>query len=112
MSVRKYEVTLISNSKKRIIKVREDETILNAALQEGIDLPYTCLQGWCITCSGKILDGEVDQSMALRYFPEDKKHSFVLLCTALPRSDLIIKTHQKEEMKKMRVAHKLPVPQG
>jgi len=45
-----------------------DEFVLQAGLDQGIDLPYMCLQGWCITCAAKILQGRVDQSASRRYF--------------------------------------------
>jgi len=38
----------------------EGETILNAALRQGIALPYTCKSGVCFTCLAKCVKGEVD----------------------------------------------------
>jgi ferredoxin len=89
-----------------------EEFVLHAGLERGLDLPYLCLQGWCVTCAGRLLHGEVDQSSSLRYFPEDREAGFVLPCTARPRSDLTIVTYQKEAMRAFRVAHGLPVPRG
>ena len=107
-----YHVTLITDGRETRLVVPEDQYILEAAAQAGLELPYMCLQGWCTTCAGKILEGKVDQSEALRYYPEDAAAGFVLLCSAYPRSDLRILTHQKEQMRAHRRAHHLPAPRG
>ena len=86
--------------------------VLHAALERGVDLPYLCLQGWCVTCAGRLLEGEVDQSVARRFYAQDSAAGFCLLCTARPRSDLKVLTHQKEAMREHRLAHGLPVPRG
>jgi ferredoxin len=96
----------------RVIEVREDEHILDAAERLGMSLPATCRQGWCVTCAARLLEGEVDQSDALRYYSEDREAGFVLLCTAKPRSDLRIQTHAKEELVRERIRHSLPTPRG
>ena len=107
---KKYRVTLVTQGQARTIFCPESEFILQAALDQRIDLPYMCLQGWCVTCAGKILSGTVDQSASFRFYEEDAQEGFVLLCTARPTSDLRIKTHQKEAMRDHRVRRKLPVP--
>jgi ferredoxin len=107
-----FDVTLLTPQGEVRLRCATGEFVLHAALAQGLDLPYTCLQGWCITCAGKLLRGEVDQSASLRYFPEDREAGFVLPCTARPRSDLTIVTHQKEALRAHRVAQGLPVPRG
>lgn len=98
------------------LRVAEDEYLLFAALDAGLDLPSTCLQGWCTTCAGRVVEGDVgtgvDQSDALRYFEEDADEGFVLLCTARPRGDLVIETHQKAVLRQHRKEHGRPVPRG
>ena len=105
-----YRVTLTTGEASRTIMCSASEFILQAALDAGMDLPYMCLQGWCVTCAGKLLSGTVDQSASFRFFPEDTRASFTLLCTARPTSDLRIETHQKDAMREHRVRNKLPVP--
>jgi ferredoxin len=92
--------------------VGDDQYLLDAAVAAGLDLPYMCLQGWCTTCAGKVLHGKVDQSEARRIFPEDEAAGYVLLCSAYPRSDLRIVTHQKDAIRAHRVALGLPAPRG
>jgi ferredoxin len=68
------------------VDVPADAYLLDALRQAGLDLPSSCLQGWCLTCAERLLDGEVDQTDAVRYFPEDRAAGFALLCSAKPRS--------------------------
>ena len=93
------------------LEVGEDEHILAVAYREGLDLPSMCLQGWCITCAGRVEGrGAWDQSDSLRYYPQDRQAGFILPCTAKPRSDLRIHTHQRIAMRNFRLAHRLPTP--
>src|SRR6266699_2492555 len=86
---------------------------LIAAYRQGFDLPSMCLQGWCITCAARVEGpGEWDQSASLRYFPQDREAGFILLCTAQPRSDLVIRTHQRLALRDHRLACRLPTPRG
>lgn len=70
------------------LEVGEDEYILDAAYKAGYDLPSMCLQGFCLTCACKLFKGKVDQSDSIRYYPEDMKSRFILICSAKPLSDL------------------------
>ena len=107
-----YEVKLITPEGEVRLEVGEDEYILDAAFEAGYNLPSMCLQGFCLTCASRLLNGEVDQSDAIRYYPEDKQAGFVLICSAKPRSNLCIKTHQKKEMQNQRDEYGLPYPRG
>lgn len=109
---KRYKVILETPEGEVILSVGWNEYLLDAAAHAGLSLPHTCLQGWCITCAGRLLEGEVDQSEAFRFFPEDARAGFVLLCSARPRSDLRIRTHQKKEMREHRRRNGLPAPEG
>ncbi len=90
------------------IEVDEDEYVLATARSEGLWLPADCQQGWCTTCAAELLDGEVDQSDAKRYYEEDEEEGMILTCTAKPRSDLRIRSHQYGEMLEHRAAYDKP----
>lgn len=107
-----YKVTFLTPEGEIPLEVAEDEYLLSAASRAGIDLPFTCLQGWCITCAGRLEEGQVDQSEACRVFPEDEAAGYVLLCSAYPRADLRIRTHQRTALRAHRRAHGLPAPES
>ncbi len=94
------------------VEVGDDEHLLDAALAEGLELPYSCLQGWCLTCAGRLLSGEVDQTDSRRYFEEDREAGFVLPCTGRPRSDVTVETDARDAMRRNRERHHLPFPRG
>jgi hypothetical protein len=54
----------------------------------------------------------LDESEALRVFPEDHEAGFALICSAYPRSDLKLLTHQNEDLRAFRLAHNRPAPKG
>ena len=76
----------------QVIDCRADQTVLDACLRAGIWLPHACTHGTCGTCKSELLDGEVDHGdaspFALMDFERDEGK--VLLCTARPRSDLVV----------------------
>ncbi|MBI1174424.1 MAG: 2Fe-2S iron-sulfur cluster binding domain-containing protein [Sideroxydans sp.] len=78
-----------------------DETILEAGLKHGYNLPYSCRDGVCGACKGKILQGEVDygeyQPFALS--EEEKAAGMALFCRARPKSDLVIECNEVSSLK-------------
>jgi len=108
-----YRVQLITPDGETIrLEVEAGESVWDAAHRQGLVLPSSCLQGWCTTCAGQVLEGDFDPAEALRYYDQDRRADFILLCTARPRSDMRILTHQKEAMRTHRLQHKLPTPRG
>jgi ferredoxin len=107
-----YRVTFVTPDRQVQTEARDDQYLLDAAAEAGLELPSMCLQGWCTTCAGRLLEGKVDQSEARRVYPQDEAAGFVLLCSAYPRSDLTILTHQMEQLRAHRQALGLPAPRG
>jgi ferredoxin len=94
------------------VVVGEDEHVLAAARRAGLILPSLCEQGWDLACAVRVLEGRWDNGDARRYYPEDQEAGFALICTAKPLSDLRVRTHQTEAMRRERDAHGLPAPRG
>lgn len=82
--------------------VAEDgETISQAAEKNGVLLTLGCRMGACGACKSKLCSGEVNYSKKpLALTEEDKKNGMILLCTAVPASDLVIEAKNARRTKK------------
>ena len=89
--VESYEVELVEEG--RTIRVPADTSILEAAEEQGLDLPYQCRMGVCGVCCGRRLDdAEVEQNEGMFLTEGEKDEGYVLTCVGRPRSDLKLRT--------------------
>jgi len=89
--------------------VNEGESVLNAALRQGVMLPYSCKNGTCGSCRGKLESGEVHYPFhpPLALSREEIGEGFALLCQAEPIEDLVIRAREIEAVRDIQV-RKLP----
>ncbi|MFM7671431.1 MAG: 1,2-phenylacetyl-CoA epoxidase subunit PaaE [Bacteroidota bacterium] len=66
------------------------QTILDAALQQGADLPYACKGGMCCTCKAKLLEGEAKMEVNWGLEEEEVQQGYILTCQAVPTSEKIV----------------------
>ncbi|NEO27748.1 MAG: 2Fe-2S iron-sulfur cluster binding domain-containing protein [Kamptonema sp. SIO4C4] len=93
-----YTVEISHNGQTHTITVPEDQTVLETALEAGVELPSSCTAGVCTTCAAKILEGTVDQSDAMGVSSELQAEGYALLCVSYPRSDLKVESEKEEEI--------------
>lgn len=86
-SNRKEEkVNIVLDGRELVIPVsQEDESILDAALRAGADLPYACKGGVCATCRCKVLQGDVDMFLNYSLEEDEVEKGYVLSCQTLPK---------------------------
>jgi ring-1,2-phenylacetyl-CoA epoxidase subunit PaaE len=68
----------------------DGDTVLDAALKNGADLPYACKGGVCSTCRAKVVEGEVEMEANYSLEPDELARGFVLTCQSHPRSERVV----------------------
>ena len=93
-----YTITLKTTEGDKIIECEADNYIIDAAEEQGIDLPYSCRAGACSSCAGKIISGTVNQEEQSFLDDDQLEVGFALLCVSYPTSDCVIETEKEEAL--------------
>ncbi len=90
---------------QHVFQAEDGETLLDAALRQGLMVPYGCRDGMCGACRGKIISGQVDHGRAQPYTlsEADRAQGYALFCCASAQSDLVI------ESRELRSSMQIPV---
>jgi CDP-4-dehydro-6-deoxyglucose reductase len=101
--VKQFQVTLAGSN--RSFLVRQGESILSAALRQGVMLPYSCKNGTCGSCRGQVLEGEVHYPFhpPLALERSDIAQGYALMCQAEPIEDLVIAVREIEAVRDIEV---------
>lgn len=78
---RSFDFTIPTNS---------DTTILDAAMQQGADVPYACKGGVCCTCKAKLLEGEVSMDVHWGLEQEEIEQGYILTCQSHPKTEKVV----------------------
>ena len=87
--MKKFQVE-ISNRSGLSYQVERERPLLDSLREHGVDLPYGCKYGGCITCAAKLIDGEVDQRRQVALNNRQINDGYIILCVARPKSNLVL----------------------
>jgi ring-1,2-phenylacetyl-CoA epoxidase subunit PaaE len=83
-------VTIKYDGHEYKVSVKPNDTILNSALDQGIDLPYSCQSGLCTACRGKALSGQVKLDEEEGLSKSERDEGYVLTCVGHPLTDDVV----------------------
>lgn len=72
------------------LSLKNDTPILDAALQQGADLPFACKGGVCCTCKAKLIEGEVTMDVHWGLEEEEVEQGYILTCQSHPKTERVI----------------------
>ncbi|WP_109830866.1 ferredoxin--NADP reductase [Reichenbachiella versicolor] len=84
------DVIVIHEGEQHAYTVDSGKTILEAGLDQGLDLPYSCQSGLCTACRGTCKSGEVIEDSVSVLSSEEKEQGYVLMCISKPKSDNVV----------------------
>ncbi len=93
-----HQVTLHHNDQVYTFTVPPHQTVLDAALDQGIELPFSCHAGVCTTCAGRIKQGQINQKEAMGVSPDLQAQGYALLCVSYAMSDLEVESGKEDEL--------------
>jgi ring-1,2-phenylacetyl-CoA epoxidase subunit PaaE len=88
--MKEREVTIRYDGQEYKFMVAPDHTILETALNQGIDLPYSCQSGLCTACRGKALSGQVKLDEEEGLSQSERAEGYVLTCVGHPMTDDVV----------------------
>lgn len=81
------QVTVVMDGRQRSFAMKDNgSTVLEAAEEAGLDLPYSCRAGVCSTCRARVVRGAVTMMTNYALEPWEVEAGYVLCCQALPAS--------------------------
>jgi NAD(P)H-flavin reductase/quinol-cytochrome oxidoreductase complex cytochrome b subunit len=88
--MRKEAFHMLVHPDNRIVPIRDGERLLEAALREGVVMPFDCRNGGCGKCKATLLQGAVDYGVYQEEFltADERARGAVLACCATPLSDI------------------------
>ena len=93
-----YTITVVTPDETLTLECAEDQYILDAIDDAGVDIPYSCRAGACSSCAGKVTAGTIDQEEQSFLDDDQMESGFALLCVTYPTSDCTVETHQEESL--------------
>ncbi len=82
-------VTVILDDEKLEFVMDSDKTILDGALENGIDTPHSCQGGICTTCICKVVSGKAEMEDEYALSDDELEEGLILTCISKPLTDKI-----------------------
>ena len=82
-------LTIVVDEEIKIIKMSKKETVLEAALKNDIDAPYSCQGGVCSSCVARVTEGEVIMTQNQILTENELADGFILTCQAYPTTETL-----------------------
>ena len=100
----------IANRNNTIFEVKGTKPLLLELRSQGLDLPYGCQYGGCITCAAKLIHGEVDQRSQVALNNRQINDGYVVLCVARAKTDCTfdIGVESHDKLYRNPIIHPLP----
>ncbi len=89
------ELTVVLDGKSYPVQVAPGQAVLDAALDAGLDLPYSCKGGVCCTCRARLLEGTVEMARNFTLEAWEVKQGFVLTCQAHATSPRLVVSYDE-----------------
>lgn len=88
----KSQITITVDGRQTELELAIDseESILDAAIKKGADLPYACKGGMCCTCKAKLVEGEVSMDVHWGLEEEEIEKGFILTCQSHPKTTKVV----------------------
>ena len=83
-------LTVQLDGKSYDMGIGSDDLVLDAALNHGLDLPYSCKGGVCCTCRAKVMEGQVEMAKNFTLSEEEIAQGFVLSCQARAKTSRVV----------------------
>ena len=81
---------IIANRDQAVHLVKGRKPLLDELRDQGVDLPYGCRYGGCITCAAKLISGEVDQRAQVALNNRQIRDGYIVLCVARAKTDCVL----------------------
>jgi ring-1,2-phenylacetyl-CoA epoxidase subunit PaaE len=79
------QVAIVLDGITTTVELEGNKSILDAALDAGLDAPYSCLGGVCCTCRAKMTSGKADMDINYALEPKEVEQGFILTCQSHPK---------------------------
>ena len=83
------KIKILLDGDSHTFEMNTEETILDVAIDNDIDMPYSCQSGVCTACQGRLLNGSVEMDVSDGLSEEEIDDGYILCCQSHPSSDTV-----------------------